>query len=183
MIAPDRCKDSAAVQKRAAAGERLVCLEFPVGLGWLYCHSYVLSASSSFFRNVLGDTQQQQRELCSIPLTDESNVAVWEVALRLMYGEDPAKHTNLENAQALLLLAHEYDMVHIQGGCRHSAYIYPHGALKVRERRPVRQMPAVVRIPYSQLAIPDVIHPYSRWCTPHWGHARHHSVHLMKPAQ
>lgn len=106
--------DAAAVRELAAAGERLVCLEFPDGLGSLYCHSFVLSSSSTVFRHVLEDTQQQHDELCTIPLAGDSDVSLWSLALGLMYRMETAAIT-LDNAQALLLLSHKYDMSQIMG--------------------------------------------------------------------
>jgi hypothetical protein len=106
--------DPAAVRELASAGERLVCLQFPDELGSLYCHSFVLSSSSSVLRNVLEDTQQQKGELCTIPLAGDSDVSVWSLALGLIYGVEAATVT-LDNAQALLLLAHKYDMARIIG--------------------------------------------------------------------
>jgi hypothetical protein len=108
--------DAAAVRKLAGAGERLVCLQFPDGLGSLYCHSFVLSSRSTVLRNVLEDTQQQQGQLCTIPLAGDSNVSLWKLALGLMYRLSLSA-INLENAQPLLLLAHKYDMSCITGRC------------------------------------------------------------------
>lgn len=111
--------DAAALRKLAGAGERLVCLQFPDGLGSLYCHSFVLSSSSTVLRNILEDTQQhcwQQGQLCIIPLAGDSNVSLWKLALGLMYRLSLSA-INLDNAQPLLLLAHKYDMSCITGRC------------------------------------------------------------------
>lgn len=67
--------DASAVRQLAAAGERLVCLEFPDGLGSLDCHSFLLSFSSPVLRHVLDDTQQQD-QLCTIPLAGDSDISV-----------------------------------------------------------------------------------------------------------
>jgi hypothetical protein len=109
--------NAAAVRELAGAGERLVCLQFPdAGLGPLYCHSCLLSFSSTVMRNVLEDTQQQQQQQdqCTLPLTDDSDVSVWKLALGLIYRLETATVT-LDNAQALLLLAHKYDIRCITG--------------------------------------------------------------------
>jgi hypothetical protein len=104
-----------AERELAGAGERLVCLQFPdEGLGPLYCHSCLLSFSSAVMRNVLEDTQQQQEQMCTIPLKDDNDVSTWELALGLIYRLETALVT-LDNAQALLLLAHRYDMRCITG--------------------------------------------------------------------
>jgi hypothetical protein len=107
--------DATAVLKLAGTGERLVCLQFP-GLHSLYCHSFVLSSSSTVLRNVLEDTQQQQSQLCTIPLAGDNDVSLWKLALGLMYRLS-ASTINLGNAQPLLLLAHKYDMCCITGEC------------------------------------------------------------------
>jgi hypothetical protein len=107
-------RDPATVRELAAAGERLVRLEFSEGLGSLYCHSYVLSSSSTVLRNVLEDAQQQQGQLCTIPLAGDTDVNVWKLALGLMYQLDTADIT-LDNAQALLLVADKWEMRRIKG--------------------------------------------------------------------
>lgn len=109
--------DAEAVRELAAAGERLVCLQFPQGLGSLYCHSCSLSISSPVLRHVLEDTQRDdQAKLCTIPLAGDSDVDVWKLALGLIYRLKDATIT-LENAQGLLLLAHKYDMASIISRC------------------------------------------------------------------
>ena len=108
--------DAAAVRKLAAVGERLVCLEFPDGLGSLYCDSCFLSFSSPVLRNVLEDTQQHQQQghLCTIPLAGDSDVSVWKLALGLIYHLKTATIT-LDSAKRLLLLADKWDMECIKG--------------------------------------------------------------------
>lgn len=109
--------DADAVRQLGAAGERMVCLQFPDGLGLLYCHSCLLSISSPVLRHVLEDTQRDdQAKLCTIPLAGDSDVSVWKLALRLIYRMKDATIT-LDNAHLLLLLAHKYDMECITGGC------------------------------------------------------------------
>jgi hypothetical protein len=108
--------DAAAVRELAAAGERMVCLQFPESLGSLYCHSCLLALSSPVLRNVLEDTQHDA-QLCTIPLAGDTNVSVWKLALGLIYHLKAATIT-LDNAQTLLLLAHKYDMDCVTGGCR-----------------------------------------------------------------
>jgi hypothetical protein len=105
--------DAAAVRDLAAAGERLVCLEFPDGLGSLYAHSFALSSNSPVLRNVLEDTQQQGH-ICTIPVAGDSNISVWKLALGLIYRIKTATVT-LENAEGLLLLADKWDMECITG--------------------------------------------------------------------
>lgn len=111
--------DAAAVRGLAGHSERLVCLKLPGGLGSLYCHSCFLSFSSPVLRHAMDDTQpkeqqQQEDQLCTIPLAGDSDLSVWQLALGLIYRLDSAVIT-LANAQALLLLAHKYDMRRITG--------------------------------------------------------------------
>lgn len=107
--------DADAVRELAAAGERMVRLEFCEGLGSLHCHSFALSSSSSVLRNVWDDTQQQDSQLCTIPLAGESYISTWSLALGLIYHLETATVT-LHNALSLLLLADKYDMHSITGG-------------------------------------------------------------------
>jgi hypothetical protein len=124
-----RCFDEAdSVRQLAGTWEPLVCLQFPEGLGLLYCHSCFLSYKSLVLRNVLEDTQQQQQQqqqqqmaaagpdcqMCTIPLVDDSNVDAWKLALGLIYRFGNAVIT-FENAQELLLLAHKYDIRRVTG--------------------------------------------------------------------
>lgn len=106
----------ATVSELAAAGERMVCLLFPEGLGALYCHSFLLSFYSPVLRNVLEDTPQQE-QLFTIPLSGDSDVSLWNLALGMIYHQDTATTITLDNAQALLLLAHKYDMRYITCEC------------------------------------------------------------------
>jgi hypothetical protein len=111
--------DAAAVRALAGDSERLVCLKLPEGLGSLYCHSCFLSFSSPVLRNAMDDTQQREQQagedqLCTIPLAGDSDLGVWQLALGLIYRLDSAVIT-LGNAQALLLLAHKYDLRRITG--------------------------------------------------------------------
>jgi hypothetical protein len=109
--------DAAAVRELAAPGERLVCLQFPEGLGSLHCHSCLLALISPVLRHVLEDTRSDdQAKLCTIPLAGDSDVSMWKLALRLIYRMKDATIT-LDNAHLLLLLAHKYDMECITGGC------------------------------------------------------------------
>jgi hypothetical protein len=102
------------VSELAGTCERMVCLQFPEGLGSLYCHSFLLSFSSTVLRHVLEDTQKQDDQLCTIPLAGDSDLSVWQLALGRIYRLDSATIT-LDNAQALLLLAHKYDMRSVTG--------------------------------------------------------------------
>jgi hypothetical protein len=105
--------DAAGVRDLAAAGERLVCLEFPDGLGSLYAHSFAISSNSPVLRSVLEDTQQQG-DICTIPLAGDSDISVWKLALGLIYHVKTATIT-LANAHGLLLLADKWDMDCITG--------------------------------------------------------------------
>jgi hypothetical protein len=108
--------DASAVRKLAAAGDQLVRLDFPGGLGPLYCHKFLLSFSSPVLRHVLEDIKQEEGEQCSIPVTGDSDVSIWKLVLSLIYRLETATIA-LENAGALLLLAHKYDMRSITGRC------------------------------------------------------------------
>lgn len=110
------CFSDPAAVRQLAAGKHLVCLKFPGDLGSVYCHVNVLSASSSVLSNVLEDTQQEQGEVPTIPLAGDSDVGLWQLALGLIYRLDNAAIT-LDKAEALLLLAHKYDMHQITGRC------------------------------------------------------------------
>jgi hypothetical protein len=114
MNSPVDFGDAEAVRQLQSSGERLVCLEFPEKHDSLYCHSALLSVSSPVLRTVLEDTQHHEQDQPCIPLTGDSDVGVWKLALGLMYHMETAKLT-LDNAQALVLLAHKYDMRHITG--------------------------------------------------------------------
>lgn len=101
--------DAASVRQLIRTKEPLVCLTFPDKTS-LYSHKSHLSLASGVLSNVLEDTQQSDK-FFTVPL-DDADAAVWQVALGLIHAGhhlDSCKVT-LENAQALLLLAHKYEI-------------------------------------------------------------------------